>query len=84
MDLQFYRELENRLNYIHKMKPLLSKEALHSDESEYYQFPSGASAGDRVTVRLRTKKSNADAVYLISGSLRKEMFVAMTKDGFDY
>ena len=41
MDLKHYSELESRLNYIHKVRPLLNKSALYSDESEYYQFPCG-------------------------------------------
>ena len=84
MDLKHYSELESRLNYIHKVRPLLNKSALYSDESEYYQFPCGAGAGDTVTIRFRTKRNNADAVYLISGALRRRMQVAGTKNGFDY
>ena len=55
MDLKHYSELESRLNYIHKVRPLLNKSALYSDESEYYQIPCGAGAGESGSIRYRTE-----------------------------
>ena len=84
MNSNNYYEVEHKINYIHHVRPLLNKNAFHSDETEYYQFPRGGGKGDKVTIRFRAKKNNADAVYLISGALRKKMQVAFTKNGFDY
>ena len=70
--------------YIHNVRQLLNKKALYSDETEFYQFPQGVGQGEKITVRFRTKKNNADGVFLISGSIRVQMDLAFTKDGFDY
>jgi len=77
-------ELENRLKYIHNMRPLFSKQSLFSDETKYYRTPEEPEPGDMVTIRFRTRKNNVDEVYFISGSFRQEMKVIEQKNGFDY
>ena len=37
-----------------------------------------------MTVRFRTRRNNVDAVYFISGSIRKKMKVEESVNGFDY
>lgn len=70
--------------YINKMRPVFNKRALYSDETAQYRTPMEPEAGDVVTVRFRTMKNNVDAVYFISGAIRKEMKVAESREGFDY
>ena len=67
--------------YINKMRPVFNKRALYSDETAQYRTPE---PGDIVTVRFRTLKNNVDAVYFISGTIRKEMKVEESREGFDY
>ena len=78
MDNELTRE------YMFKMRGLFSKRALYSDETEMFQFPNEPQPGDTVTVRFRTMKNNVDAVYFISGEIRREMRLSESVDGFDY
>ena len=78
MDNELTRE------YMFKMRGLLTKRALYSDETEMFQSPNEPEPGDTVTIRFRTRKNNVDAVYFISGDIRREMKVTETSDGFDY
>lgn len=77
-------DLDNRLNYIHNMRPLFSKQSLFSDETQYYRTPEEPEPGDMVTIRFRARKNNVDTVYFISRSFRQEMKVIEQKNGFDY
>ena len=70
--------------YINKMRPVFNKRALYSDETAQYRTPMEPESGDIVTVRFRTLKNNVDAVYFISGTIRKEMKVEKSREGFDY
>ena len=70
--------------YINKMRPVFNKRALYSDETAQYRTPMEPEPGDIVTVRFRTLKNNVDAVYFISGTIRKEMKVEKSREGFDY
>ena len=78
MDQELTRE------YMYKMRGLFSKRSLYSDETELFQSPSEPEPGDTVTVRFRTRRNNVDAVYFISGSIRKKMKVEESVNGFDY
>ena len=70
--------------YIAKMRPVLNKRALFSDETEQFRTPFEPDPGDLVTIRFRTLKNNVSAVYFISGALRQEMKLAESRNGFDY
>ena len=70
--------------YINKIRPVFNKRALYSDETAQYRTPMEPEPGDIVTVRFRTLKNNVDAVYFISGTIRKEMKVEKSREGFDY
>ncbi len=79
--------MEHEINYqeyISKMKPVFCKQALFSDESENYRTPFEPVTGDVVTIRFRALKNNVDAVYFISGTTRRQMELAESKNGFDY
>ena len=53
---------------------------LYSDETAQYRTPMEPEPGDIVTVRFRTLKNNVDAVYFISGTIRKEMKVEESRE----
>ena len=75
---------ERAQDYTFKMRALLNKRALYSDETEMFQSPCEPDPGDTVTVRFRTKRNNVDAVYYISGATRERMTLQESKNGFDY
>ena len=78
MDNELTRE------YMFKMRALLTKRALYSDETEMFQSPNEPEPGDTVTIRFRTRRNNVDAVYFISGELRQKMQLTESVDNFDY
>ena len=70
--------------YILQMRPVFNTEAIFSDETENYVSPMEPEPGDEVTIRLRTAHSNVDAVYYISGPVKKRMERVLTEGSFDY
>ena len=64
---------ELKTKYIDNMRPLFSRYALYSDETENFRIPAEPEPGQTVTIRFRTLKGNVDDVYLISGSTRQHM-----------
>lgn len=75
--------LYNRTNLL-SARPLFSRKALFSDTTENYVFPSEPTPFDRVTIRFRTKKNNADKVYLIHNDERILMDLVQTDELFDF
>ena len=75
---------ELKTKYIENMRPLFSRYALYSDETENFRIPAEPEPNTMVTVRFRTLKGNVDDVYLISGSTRQHMELWETREGFDY
>ena len=73
-----------KTRYVMNMRPVLNKEALFSDGSDYYRLPSCPEPGDEVRIRFRTQKNNVDAVFLVSGAMRREMTLVESGNGFDY
>lgn len=70
--------------YVTNMRPTFNKRAVFSDETENYRTPAEPEPGDKVNIRIRTKKNNVDFVYLVYGDDRKQMEKVETRDGFDY
>ncbi len=70
--------------YALNMRPLLDKGAMFSDESANYRTPFEPRSGDRVTIKFRTAKGNADYVFIICGKNKEAMEKAFTKGAFDY
>lgn len=70
--------------YILGMRPAFRKEALFTDATENYRSPMEAKAGDLVTLRFRTGRSNVDAVFLIHGDERLQMKRSYSTRNFDY
>lgn len=73
-----------RMQYILNMRPVLNKDALFSDGTEYYRSPAEPRAGEVVIIRFRTQKNNVDAVYLAYGDKKQKMKIYKTMNGFDY
>ena len=84
--MESHHEIEpgNAKKYISLMKPVFRPRAVFSDETGYYRTPFEVKAGDDVTVKLRTSRSNVDSVWFISGALREQMYVGEYDGGFDY
>lgn len=76
--------LQKVQKYVMQMRPVFQPNALFSDETENYVSPMEPSEGETVTIRFRTGKNNVDAVYLISGQLRRSMEYEKTVGRFDY
>ena len=74
------REIE----YTLRMRPLLKKDALFSDETEMFRSPMEVMPGDMLTIRFRTARNNVDSVCICSGKKRISMHMVETVDGFDY
>lgn len=77
-------ELNRKLEYMMKMRPLLKKSALFSDGTSDYRDPMEPNAGDLVTIRFRTAKDDVDAVWLCIDDARLKMERYETEDNFDY
>ncbi len=73
-----------KMHYVLNMRPVLNKNALFSDGTEYYRTPMEPEAGEDMTIRFRTQKNNVDAVYLVHGDQKYKMDRARTSGSFDY
>lgn len=78
------RHSPDMLHYSIQMRPLLKKKALYSDETEMFRSPMEPNPGDLVTIRFRTARNNADAVYLYHNGIRIPLQLEETSDDFDY
>ena len=84
MDLKRLDKVLKTQKYIMDMRPILNKEALFSDQTKYYMDPIEPEPGEKVTIRFRAAKNNADIVFFISGAARKAMAYEKTVGKFDY
>lgn len=84
MDWDRLELLSNMQYYILGMRPLFRAEALFSDETENYVTPAEPEPGDTVKIRFRTKKNDADAVYLHDGEKAIGMELEENDGYFDY
>ncbi len=73
-----------KMQYILNMRPVLNKNALFSDGTEYYRTPMEPDAGETMVIRFRTQKNNVDAVYLVHGEQKLKMEKTRTSGSFDY
>lgn len=73
-----------KMQYILNMRPVLNKDALFSDGTEYYRSPAEPKSGEVVIIRFRTQRNNVDAVYLVYGKKKQKMKIYKTMNGFDY
>lgn len=78
------RSLMQKIKYVLLMRPVFNMGALFSDETENYVSPMEPNPGDTVTIRIRTLRDNADAVYFISGATKQLMELECTEGRFDY
>lgn len=70
--------------HIYHTRPILNYKALYSDGSDYFFSPMEPEAGEKVTIRFRTAKDNADHVFFLWNDIRHEMEVASSNERFDY
>lgn len=70
--------------YMTQMRPVLNRNALFSDETEYYRFPAEPEKHSTVTIQFRAAKDNIDMVYLVVGQSRYIMNKYKTEGMFDY
>lgn len=66
------------------MSPVLNKDAMFSDGTEYYRTPVEPREGDTVTIRFRTQRNNVDNVCLVHDGEYLEMKWEKTSGSFDY
>ncbi len=78
------KSLIQKVKYVLLMRPVFNMGALFSDETENYVSPMEPKPGDTVTIRIRTLRDNADAVYFISGATKELMSLECTEGRFDY
>lgn len=78
------RKLDEKLEYMMKMRPLLNKSALFSDGTVDYREPAEPEPGDTVTIRFRAGKDNLDMVWLCADEQRLPMEKYETVEEFDY
>lgn len=77
-------DITKKMQYILNMRPILNREALFSDGTEYYRSPAEPKPGEVVIIRFRAKRNNVDAVYLVYGNRKQKMKVEKTLKGFDF
>ena len=78
------RKLDEKLEYMMKMRPVLNKSALFSDGTVDYREPAEPEPGDTVTIRFRAGKNNLDMVWLCMDEQRLPMEKYETVEKFDY
>ena len=77
-------ETAKKMRYILNMSPVLNKDAMFSDGTEYYRTPVDPREGDTVTIRFRTQRNNVDNVCLVHDGEYLEMKWEKTSGSFDY
>ena len=77
-------ETAKKMRYILNMSPVLNKDAMFSDGTEYYRTPVEPREGDTVTIRFRTQRNNVDNVCLVHDGEYLEMKRERTSGSFDY
>ncbi|MCD7882776.1 MAG: alpha amylase N-terminal ig-like domain-containing protein, partial [Lachnospiraceae bacterium] len=78
------KRMMKRLDYFIHMRPVFDVQSLFSDGTENFVSPMEPKPGDRVKIRFRTKRDNADVVFFISGAMKKPMEVESSDSRFDY
>ncbi len=78
------KRMMKRLDYFIHMRPVFDVQSLFSDGTENYVTPMEPKPGEKVTIRFRTKRDNADVVFFISGVTKKPMEVESSDSRFDY
>lgn len=77
-------EMEQKLQYMMGMRPVLNRQALFSDGTADYREPMEPKTGETVTIRFRTGQDNVDAVWLCVGDRRLRMEWYERESEFDY
>ena len=70
--------------HIYHTKPILNFGALYTDGSDNYFSPMEPNAGEKIRLRFRTAKDNADHVYVVLNGEKEEMEISSSNSLFDY
>jgi alpha-glucosidase len=91
--MEFFKEevMADRTNYIENILRLsqvdfkyLNYDAIFSDETENYRYPSVPVSGKKFTITLRVGKDNIDSAYICYGCCYVKMQKNHSTDFFDY
>ncbi|MEG0962106.1 MAG: glycoside hydrolase family 13 protein [Lachnospiraceae bacterium] len=77
-------ELNQKLQYMMQMRPLLRKRALFADATGDYRNPPEPKENEEVTLTFRTAKNNVDIVWLWLENQKHIMKKEETEGEFDY
>lgn len=84
MEVNKMLDYEKMFVYISTRHPILEEKAIFCDESENYRIPQEPKIGENVKFRLRTKKNNAEQVYLCYEDKRLSLSLEKSDHLFDY
>ncbi len=70
--------------YLENLTMVFNPQALFSDGTSRYRYPSEPEINDYVRIRFRTGRENVDAVYMICGENRQRMTKVSDDRLFDY
>lgn len=70
--------------YILQMRLALNRNALFADETKSYRIPINPAANSKVIIRFRAERDNVDAVYLVAGNYRYNMYSYKKEGIFEF
>ena len=78
------KKLKRQQDYMLRMKPVFNKKALFADTTKTFCSNASVKPGESVTLRFRTGRDNADAIFAVTMYERKQMKKVFSRNGFDY
>ncbi len=70
--------------YINHARPVLNKQALFADGTDFYRTYTKNEDGYTVRLRFRTERDNVENVILVTNTMKKQMQRVMSDRQFDY
>lgn len=70
--------------YINHARPVLNKQALFADGTDFYRMYTRTEDGYIVRLRFRTERDNVERVILVTNTMKKQMQRVNTDRQFDY
>lgn len=75
---------DKKIFYIQNMHPMMNRNAIFSDETSGFRFPSEPEKNSEVKIQIRTAVNNVDKVYLCMEDEEIPMKVVLSTELFDY
>lgn len=75
---------DKKIFYIQNMHPMMNRNAIFSDETSGFRFPSEPEKNSEVKIQIRTAVHNVDNVYLCMEDEEIPMKVVLSTELFDY